>query len=228
MRGGQRSSRCTRLDLRRSPRRATRRAQVERDGHRGQLAEVVDRERADAVRERGHRVERHQRAGARSARRACDSADGIALVLAARARGSPSTGWSACRSSRPGASRRRCRARSRSARAVTPSAEALSRSISTVTCGLRDLQVARHVVQAGQRRAASARSARRPLVELARCRRSCSVYWYRLLVSWPPMRIGGRFCRKTRDAGDARRASAAAPAMTSSAGWRSVARLERA
>ena len=109
--------------------------EVEGDRHRGQLAEVVDRQRADAPRERRPRRSSGTSVPvATSARRAVERPPGRAGTAAA-APGSPSTGWSACRWWRPAACRRRCRARPRSARRVTPSAEALSRSMSTFTCG---------------------------------------------------------------------------------------------
>jgi hypothetical protein len=39
-----------------------------------------------------------------------------------------------------------------------------------------------------------------PLIELRSRSVSCRVYWYCALVSWPPMRIGGGFCRRHSNA----------------------------
>ena len=81
--------------------------EVEGDGHRGELAQVIDGERAHRARELGHRVERDELA-ARAADVEHAEGGGIVAGTRAGAPSSPSTGWSACRSSRPGASRRHC------------------------------------------------------------------------------------------------------------------------
>ena len=109
---------------------------VERDGDRGQLARMVDRERPQGALQACATVLSGTscpplRAHVQQRRASRDRPD-----TAARLPGSPCIRRWARRWSRSAASRRRRRARLRSLAAETPSERALSRSISTLTCGL--------------------------------------------------------------------------------------------
>ena len=113
---------------------ASPRRQVERQGHRRELALVVDRQRFDL---RGEMRERARAAPARRSarRRRSWTAPSGRPGIAARPRGSPCTGWSRCTSSRPGAGRTRRRASASISDGEMPSREAASRSISIAICG---------------------------------------------------------------------------------------------
>ena len=62
---------------------------------------------------------------------------------------------------------------------------------------VRDLEIARHVDEVGDL-AELGLELMRTLVQSRQVEALHSVNWYKLFVSWPPIRIGGGFCRKTR------------------------------
>ncbi len=85
--------------------------------------------------------------------------------------------------------------------AEIPRVEALSRSIRTFTCGLRICRSEETSCTIGSARSLSVRS---PAARYSSSvSEPCRVYWYWLLVSWPPIRIGGGFWRKARMPGTA-------------------------
>ena len=163
---------------------------VERDGDRGELAGMVDRERPQACAcKLRDRVERDQlstlRAHVQQRERRRDRPG-----TAARLPGSPGIRRWARRWSRSGASRRRYRARLRSTAAEMPSVCALSRSISTLTCGL---VICRSLLTSRQ---------------LAQSRASCASRIVRVLVEFVAVRalqreLVGRFGELARRSGSA-------------------------
>ena len=120
------------------------------------------------------RARRHRSSTARSGRSG----------TAAGPRGRPCTGWSRCRSSRPGAGRTRRRASGRSAAARCPSREAASRSISIARCGAAICWSEATSCSSGSFFIAASRIGAQWLSSSMSV--SVSVYWYCVRLRRPP------------------------------------------